>query len=131
MAEKNTSLNMEENVASALCYVLVWLTGIIFFFVEKKSKTVKFHAMQSILTFLPLTIIGWVVGWLGTPSVSWSGGGYWGYSYNPGIPALIYLSWAIYAVTIILWILLIFKAYSGEKFKVPIIGNIAEKQANK
>ncbi|MDG6228451.1 MAG: DUF4870 domain-containing protein [Candidatus Thermoplasmatota archaeon] len=129
MAEKNTSMNMEENVASALCYVLVWVTGIIFFFLEKKSKTVKFHAMQSILTFLPLSILGWLFGWLGAPSVNWSGG--WAYSYNPGIPALLYLSWIIWVLTVILWILLIFKAYSGEMFKLPVIGDIAEKQANK
>ena len=123
MAEKNTSLNMEENVASALCYVLVWVTGIIFFFLEKKSKTVKFHAMQSILTFLPLSILGWLFGWLGARG--------WAYSYSPGIPALLYLSWIIWVVNVILWILLIFKAYSGEMFKLPVIGDIAEKQANK
>ena len=129
MAEKNTSLNMEENVASALSYVLTWLTGIIFFVLEKKNKTVRFHAMQSILTFLPLSILGWLLGWLGAPSVNLTG--YYGYSYNPGIPALIYLSWIIWVVTVILWILLIFKAYSGEMFKLPIVGDIAEKQANK
>jgi len=44
---------------------------------------------------------------------------------------LIYLSWIIWVVTVILWILLIFKAYSGEMFKLPIVGDIAEKQANK
>jgi len=52
-----SSMNLEENVAGALCYVIVWITGIIFFFLEKENKTVRFHAMQSILTFLPLTIL--------------------------------------------------------------------------
>jgi uncharacterized membrane protein len=125
MAEK-TSMNLDENVASALSYVLFWLTGIIFYIIEKDNKTVKFHAMQSILTFIPLNIIAWVIGWIGAPS--WGYGGTPYYSYNPGIPALLWLSWIIWALTIILWLILMIKAYQGEKFKVPIIGDIAEKQ---
>jgi len=128
MAKAKTTMNLEENVASALCYVLMWLTGIIFYFMEKENKTVRFHAMQSILTFLPLTIIGFIFGWIGAPSVGW-GYGYYDVSYNPGIPALIWLSWAIYAVMFILWLVLIIKAYQGEKFKLPVVGDIAEKHA--
>ncbi len=122
-----TSMNLEENMAGLLCYLLTWITGIIFFFMEKKNKTVRFHALQSILTFLPLMIIGWIVGWVGAPSVSWGYG--YSYSYNPGIPALIYLSWIIWVITVILWIVLMVKAYQGEKFKLPVIGDIAEKHA--
>ena len=124
-----TSMNMEENIASVLCYVLTWITGLIFFFVEKENKTVRFHAMQSILTFLPLMIIGFALGWIGAPR--WTGyGGYYGLgSFSPGIPALVYLSWLIYVIIFVLWLILILKAYQGEKFKLPIIGDIAEKQA--
>ena len=129
MAEK-TSMNLDENIASALCYLLTWLTGIIFFFMEKTNKTVRFHAMQSILTFLPLTILGYILGWIGAPKVSYGGYGYYGtgYSYSAGIPALMWASWAIYALTAILWLILVIKAYQGEKFKLPIVGDIAEKQ---
>lgn len=123
-----TSMNLEENVAGLLCYLIVWITGIIFYFVEKENKTVRFHAMQSILTFLPLSIIAWIVGWIGAPK--WTGSGYYGYyGWDPGIPALIWLSWAIWAITVILWLILMFKAYQGEKFKLPIVGDIAEKHS--
>lgn len=127
MAKAKTAMGLEENVASALCYVLTWLTGIIFFFMEKENKTVRFHAMQSILTFIPLTILGWILGWVGAPR--WTGyGGLYGYgSFSPGIPALVWASWAIWAITGLLWIILVFKAYKGEKFKLPVIGDIAEK----
>ena len=127
MAEK-TSMNLDENIASMLCYVLTWFTGIIFFFMEKKNTTVRFHAMQSILTFLPLTILGAILGWIGAPR--WTGyGGYYGAgSFSPGIPALLWASWAMYALTAILWLILVIKAYQGEKFKLPIVGDIAEKQ---
>jgi len=128
--EKKSSMNMEENIASALSYVLMWLTGIIFYFLEKENKTVRFHAMQSILTFLPLTIIGWVFSWLGAPSVSYGGYGIYGtgVNYNPGIPALLWLSWLVYLLMFVLWLVLMFKAYQGEKFKLPVVGDIAEKQ---
>lgn len=126
MAKEKTSMNLDENIASALCYVLTWLTGIIFYLLEKENKTVRFHAMQSILTFLPLTILGWLFGWLGAPK--WTGyGAYFGW--DPGIPALIWLSWVIWVILFLLWIFLIIKAYQGEKFKLPVVGDIAEKHA--
>ena len=55
------TFGLEENVASAACYLLTWVTGIIFFLMEKDNKTVRFHAMQSILTFLPLMILAWII----------------------------------------------------------------------
>ena len=125
MEKGKTSMNLDENIASVLCYVLTWLTGLIFFFVEKENKTVRFHALQSLLTFLPLTIIAVALGWIGAPSVGWGYG--YGYSYNPGIPILIYISWALYVLVFVLWLVFILKAYQGEKFKLPIIVDIAEK----
>lgn len=124
-----TSMNMEENVASALCYVFVWVTGIIFFFMEKENKNVKFHAMQSILTFLPLTILSGIFSFLGAPTVTY--GTAYGYTIPTGVQQnmiFVYLSWIMGVITVILWIVLVIKAYQGEKFKLPVIGDIAEKQ---
>ncbi len=125
-----TSLGLEENVAGLLSYVLGWLTGLIFLLAEKKSKFVRFHALQSIMTFLPLSVLAWLLGWIGAPKVTY--GSYYEYSVptvNPGIPALIYLSWIIWAISFVLWIILMIKAYQGEKFKLPVVGDIAEKHA--
>jgi len=127
--KSESTMNVEENLASLLCYLGIWITGLIFFFMEKKNKTVRFHAMQSILTFLPLSIISWIVGWIGAPKWSY-GGGWYGYgNFDPGIPALVWLSWILWAITVILWLILMIKAYQGQKLKLPIIGDIAEKQA--
>ena len=126
MAEK-TSMNLDENVASALCYALAWLTGIIFFFMEKENKTVRFHAMQSILTFLPLTILGYVFS--GILGVSYSYNSVYGYTYGvPTLSPFYYVGMLIYLVVFVLWLLLMFKAYKGEMFKLPVVGDIAEKQ---
>lgn len=101
--------DLDENVASLFCYVLVWITGIIMYLVEKENKTVKFHAVQSILTFLPLNIVYWLVGYM----FWWIGIGY-------------VLSMIIGLVMFILWIVLMIKAYQGERFKLPVAGDIAE-----
>lgn len=102
MAEK-TGLGLPKNTAAALSYVLGWLTGIVFLLIEK-DPFVRFHAMQSIIVFGALTIINFIplVGWILSPLV------------------LI--------VGFILWLLLIYKAYQGEEFKLPVVGDFAKKQ---
>jgi len=124
--KSESTMNLEENVASMVCYLGTWVTGLIFFFMEKKNKTVRFHAMQSILTFLPLMIISYALWWIGAPK--WSGNWYYG-RFDPGIPALLWISYALWAIFVILWLILMIKAYQGQKLKLPVIGDIAEKQA--
>ena len=118
------TFGLDENVASAACYVLGWVTGIIFFVVEKDNKTVRFHAMQSILTFLPLMILGWIIGAVVTMMTF--GMGLYG---AVGIWAILGLIVTlIWIVMLLLWLFLMYKAYQGEKFLVPIVGAIAENQ---
>ena len=107
-----TSMGLEENIAGALCYILGWITGIVFFLLEKENRFVRFHAMQSIVTFLPLTIIIWIIQALlfWVPVISW---------------AILSLIWIL---ILILWLVLMIKAYQGELYKLPIVGDFAEKQ---
>ena len=106
---KTTSTGMDQNVAGLLCYLAGWITGLIFFLIEKENKFVRFHAMQSIITFGGLTMLFMVLGF---------------------IPIL---GWALFPilgiVQLVLWILLMVKAYQGEQFKLPVIGDMAEKNA--
>ena len=103
-----TSMGLDENIAGLLCYVIGWITGIVFLILEKEDQFVRFHALQSILTFLPLSVIALLLRWI--PFVGW---------------VLAFLVWIL---TFILWVILMFKAYRGEKYKLPIAGDIAEKQ---
>ena len=103
-----TSMNLEENLAGLLCYVLGWLTGIVFLVLEKENKFVRFHAFQSLLTFLPLCVAAWILGWI--PLVGWA------------------LAGLVWILIFILWLILMFKAYRGEKYKLPLVGDIAERQ---
>ncbi len=108
-ARAGSTMNMDQNVAGLLCYLLGWVTGLIFFLLEKENKYIRFHAMQSIVVFGALTAASIVLGFI--PVVGWVLGTIL------GIGAFV------------LWILLMVKAYQGEKFKLPIAGDIAEKNS--
>jgi uncharacterized membrane protein len=112
------SEGLAENVAGLLCYVLGWITGIIFLLIDKRPF-VKFHAAQSIVVFGALTIfrvgLGIMIGF----------GGFFGF----GLWALV--SMLIGLLGLVLWILLMIKAYQHELFKVPIAAEIAEGIAGK
>lgn len=104
-----TSTGMQANVAALLSYLAGFITGIIFYVIEKENKFVRFHAMQSIVTFGFLFVLGFVLGVI--PVIGW---------------ALIPVLWI---AQVILWVLLMVKAYQGENFKLPIAGDIAEKNS--
>lgn len=104
-----TSTGIQPNVAALLSYILGFITGIIFILIEKENKFVRFHAMQSIVTFAGLFVIGLVLGFI--PVIGWM---------------LLPVLWIL---ELVLWIVLMIKSYQGERFKLPIAGDIAEKNA--
>jgi uncharacterized membrane protein len=108
--EAESSTGLSANVAGLLCYVLGWITGIIFIVLEKKSTFVRFHAWQSIMTFGVLTVAQLVLGWI--PFVGWI------------------LSILIGILMFVLWLILIIQAGTGKMWKVPGAGDWAERQAN-
>jgi uncharacterized membrane protein len=103
----STESGLQENIAALLCYALLWITGLVFYLIETENKFVRFHAVQSIIVFGAFTILNVLFSWL----------------------------WVILPVIniigVVFWIVLMVKAYQGIKFKLPVIGDIAEKWANK
>lgn len=106
-----TSTGMQANVAALLSYLAGFITGIIFYVIEKDNKFVRFHAMQSIIAFGALFVLNMVLAFI--PFVGWV------------------LMPIVSIVSLVLWILLMIKAYQGESFKLPIAGDMAEKQVSK
>ena len=111
MSSSKDSTGLSPNVAGLLCYVAGWISGIVFLIIEKESKFVKFHALQSIVTFGILTVVQIVLSFI--PFVGW---------------VLVPLVWIL---MVVLWIILMIRAYSGVMWKLPWVGNWAEQQANK
>jgi len=119
-----TQSGMSENTAAALSYVLGWLTGIIFFLIDKRPY-VRFHAAQSIVTFGGLHLIRIVLGMIF--GVGWMFGGSHHYGYGLGGfgIGLMFLG-LISLLTFVLWIVCMIKAASGSWFVLPIAGPIAQ-----
>ena len=108
---KKASSGVEQNVAGLLCYLLWWVTGIVFLVIEKENKFVRFHAWQSIFTFAAITIVQIILGFI--PIVGWI------------------LGIIVWILSVVLWIVLMYSAYQGKMMKIPIAGNLAESQTNK
>jgi uncharacterized membrane protein len=102
---------LTDNNAGALAYVTI-IPAIIFLVMEPYNKNpfIKFHAWQSIFFCIAAVVIDIILGFI--PFIGWV------------IIPLFGL------LLIVVWILLVLKASKGEKFKLPFIGNFAEKQAN-
>ena len=96
---------------AAASYLLGFVTGIIFLLLEKQSRFVRFHAMQSTILFGGIFVVNLALGFI--PILGWLVG--------------LLLS----LVAFILWIVLMWKAFQGEMYKVPFVGAIAEKQLAK
>ena len=118
-----TSIGIDANLAGLLSYVAGWITGLIFFLSEKDNKFVRFHAMQSIIVFGALSIAVIAVSILMSFFAMMRL--YFVCSLLTGVNSLLSLA------GLILWIVLMIKAYQGEQFKLPVIGDIAEKNSNK
>lgn len=118
---------MSENVAATLSYLLGWFTGIIFYLIDSRPY-VRFHAAQSIVTFGGLHIIRMVLGLMF--GLGWAFGGLgrfggYGHSHFGGFGIGIMLLALVGLVSFVLWIVCMIKAYQGERFMVPIAGDIA------
>ncbi len=108
---EKTSTGLRANIAGLLCYVLGWISGLIFILIEKDNKFVRFHAMQSIIVFGILSIAYFII-----VIADW-------------IPfeVRLWISWLILVITLILWIQLMVKAGRVTPYKLPWLGNLVEK----
>jgi uncharacterized membrane protein len=103
---EKTSTGLDANLAAALCYLVGFVTGIIFLVIEKENRFVRFHAMQSTLVFVGLVAIDILL------------------QIVPLLGALLVVFFVI-PLSAVLWLFLMFKAYQGDEFKLPVIGQIA------
>jgi len=108
---------LAPNVASLLCYLCGIVTGIIFLVIEKENKEIKFHAWQSIFLnggVIAIFIVFFIL------------------SFIPFIGVVFGIANILVGLGyLIVWILALIKAYNGEHWLIPVVGNLAEQQVNK
>lgn len=105
--QETSSAQKEGNTKALLTYVAGWITGLVFLLTEKEDKFVRFHAAQSMVVFGGLMII----------------------SFIPILGQLLAI--ILFPLTLILWIVLMVKAYQNEKFVLPVVGEWAEQLEKK
>ncbi|WP_274654912.1 DUF4870 domain-containing protein [Paenibacillus humicola] len=109
MAPDPSSTGINPKLLGLICYLGCFVTGFLLLIFEKKSRFVKFHAMQSVIGTVAVMIINIVLGFI--PIIGWLAG-------------------VLFApLTLILWVLLMLYALQGRWFKLPFIGSIAEQQS--
>ena len=106
---ERTSMGMRAPAAGWLSYLGGWVTGLIFLLLKRENRFVRFHAMQSLIFFGAMSIVTTV------------------FSH---IPLFGFIGAGLGFVSFICWIVLIVKAARGRYYKLPIIGDYAEKWAN-
>lgn len=113
---------LAPNVAGALSYLLGPVTGIVFVLLER-DRFVRFHAFQSILL-----AVAWIVFWIGFSIIEAI------LRFTPALALLVALIGLLLSLVLglgafILWIVLMIRAYQGSRWKLPVIGNMAERYA--
>ena len=125
-----SSTGLDENVAALLSYVAGWVTGLVFFMIEKDSRLVRFHAMQSLLFNVLVAVVAialWIVLFVVFLVVSQVSG-----ALATILSLISVLVWLVFGVAILAgWVLCLVKAFGGQYFKLPVIGNFAEKFSTK
>jgi uncharacterized membrane protein len=121
-----SSTGLDENIAALLSYIFGWVSGLIFFLIEKDSRLVRFHAMQSILLNAVAIVVGiglwitWVVIAIVFSQISDVLGSLVGIIFG----LLIFVFWLLILIAVVMCLI---KAYQKQYFKLPVLGNFAEK----
>ena len=125
-----SSTGLDENIAALLSYVFGWVSGLVFFLMEKDSKLVRFHAMQSILFCVVIAVLS-IVLWVLTILFFLVG------AMLPDVMGSLLallgtFIWIIFSIALLVgWVLCLVRAYQGQFYKLPFIGNMADKIVNK
>ncbi|MGP8244641.1 MAG: DUF4870 domain-containing protein [Bryobacteraceae bacterium] len=115
---------LTENAAAALCYLLGVITGVVFLVLApyNQNKTIRFHAFQSIFLWVASVVV-WVA-WSIVSGIILAATGFgFGFSF------LHLISLVINLAIFLFWVFMIVSAYQGKKIVLPVIGQLAEKQA--
>jgi uncharacterized membrane protein len=125
-----SSTGLDENLAALLSYIATWVSGLVFFLIEKDSRLVRFHAMQAILLGATAAV-GGIVLWIAWVVITLIAG-----QIADILGTLVGLVFGLvlgvfYLAVVVAWVLCLIKSYQGQFYKLPVLGNFAEKFSTK
>ncbi|HEV8430842.1 MAG TPA: DUF4870 domain-containing protein [Pyrinomonadaceae bacterium] len=129
-APAKSSTGLDENLAALLSYIATWVSGLVFFLIEKDSRLVRFHAMQAILLGAAATvgaIVLWIL-WAIVTVILAQIADILGTLAGLIIGLVIFV---FYLAVLVGWVLCLIKSYQGQFYKLPVLGNFAEKFSTK
>lgn len=115
---ETSSTGLPPNTAAALAYLAWWLSGLLFFLVERESRFVKFHAAQSLVGLGAVFVISLTLGVFALAALFISAAAF---------KVLLYASYAAFALGIVAWAVCIVRAWQGEAFELPWAGAVARR----
>jgi uncharacterized membrane protein len=120
VSDSTTSTGVDPRLSSLLCYTAWWVSGLIFLIIEQQHRDVRFHAAQSLILFGGLSAIIATLSLLSVAMLMVSGGAF------QAARVLVYLVWT---GAVIIWLVLMYRTYQGQTWRVPIAGDLAAKLA--
>jgi uncharacterized membrane protein len=117
---KSTSTGVDARLSSMLCYAGWWVTGLVFLFAERKNQDVRFHAAQSLIVFGVLSVVLFLCG--GASAIAFL-------MAAPTFQMIQAIGNGLWFGAVLLWLVLLLKAWRGETWRVPMAGDLAMKIA--
>jgi len=113
----DSTTGLTSRTASVLSYLGWWVTGLIFWAVERRDSIVRFHAVQATITFGGLALLIVALGVFGLVMLSFAPGGFLFFA----VAALV-----VWAGSVMLWLVALWQASQGKRWRIPLAANLAE-----
>lgn len=115
-----SSLGLAPNIASLLSYICPPFTGIVFLLLEKIDKDVRFHSWQSIVLGASFWFLAFILKLMAVIM-----------GFLAGVLEVMidFFVWPLILATIAVWVICLIKAYQGERWRIPVVGDVAAKMA--
>lgn len=116
--EGKSSTGLAPHAAAALAYLAWWVSGLLFFLVERESRFVKFHAAQAMVALGALWVLGlamWVFAFAAL------------FVSAAVFTVLLYVAYAVWLLGILVWAISLVRAWKGDEFELPIFGPVARR----
>jgi uncharacterized membrane protein len=115
---ETSSTGLPPNAAAALSYLAWWLSGLLFFLVEKESRFVKFHAAQALVGLGAIWALGLTLWVFAFAALFMSAAAF---------KVLLYLAYGAWCIGMIAWAFCLIRAWQGDEFELPWAGRIARR----
>ena len=112
-----STTGLSSRTASVLSYLGWWVTGLLFWGVERRDTLVRFHAVQSTITFGGLALLIGLLAALGLLMLSFA---------PRGFTTFIGAAFVVWIVSVLIWLVALWKASQGTRWRIPLAARLAE-----